>query len=276
MSVGFLERNGLPFANVVASGVATANITPGRAIDNIQLELAGTSFLKSHLDLLKLKANGKVILEGSGAQIDKLNAYRGLATDPAYLDLAFVDLVGKQEFDQAVGALDSSLGVENLTVEATINGATAPALSMRIKETAPQRNEKGVAAPFAGLMAKVLRYPFSVANGGVLPITVPFGPQNGAVIKRLHVEHTGNMTGATVKEDGLVIHESTTARNEYEQTRQGRVPQANMYTIDFMVDGNIRKALDTRFSRSLEWLFDFSAADNGHVLVEYLDPLGNL
>ena len=37
-----------------------------------------------------------------------------------------------------------------------------------------------------------------------------------------------------------------------------------------------RKALDTRNARSLEWLFDFSAADSGTVYVEYLDPLGNL
>jgi hypothetical protein len=38
----------------------------------------------------------------------------------------------------------------------------------------------------------------------------------------------------------------------------------------------VSKALDTRDAKSLEWLFDFSAADNGTVLVEYLDPLGNL
>ncbi len=43
-----------------------------------------------------------------------------------------------------------------------------------------------------------------------------------------------------------------------------------------MADGDIRKALDTRNARSLEWLFDFSAADSGTVYVEYLDPLGNL
>ena len=43
-----------------------------------------------------------------------------------------------------------------------------------------------------------------------------------------------------------------------------------------MTDGDVRKALDTRDAKSLEWLFDFSGADNGTVYVEYLDPLGNL
>jgi hypothetical protein len=125
-------------------------------------------------------------------------------------------------------------------------------------------------------VAKVLKYPYNIASGGRLPITVPFGPQNGAIIKRLHVLHGGNMTGATVKQDGLVIHESLKAENEQEQVRMGRVPQANMYTLDFVVDGDIRKALDTRDAKSLEWLFDFSAADTGSVIVEYVDLLGNL
>ena len=39
---------------------------------------------------------------------------------------------------------------------------------------------------------------------------------------------------------------------------------------------DIKKALDTRNAKSLEWLFDFSAADSGNIIVEYLYPLGNL
>ena len=49
-----------------------------------------------------------------------------------------------------------------------------------------------------------------------------------------------------------------------------------METIDFVLEGNVREAMDTRDARSMEWLFDFSAADNGYVLVEYLYVLGNL
>ena len=43
-----------------------------------------------------------------------------------------------------------------------------------------------------------------------------------------------------------------------------------------MGDGAVKKALDTRDARSLEWLLTFSGADSGVVLVEYLDVLGNL
>ena len=276
MGVGKLTRKGLPHSNVTANGIATSNVTPGRTINNMQLKLGGTSLTKAMLSMIKIKANGKVVFEGSGTQFDKLNAYRGQATDAAFLDLPFFERAGLTEFDRAVGGFDTTVGISNITTEITIAGATAPTLETILTESAQQADTAGNAAPFAGVMAKVLRYPFAMATGGTLPVTVPFGPQNGAVIKRLHVEHTGNMTGINVKQDGLVIHESLKAENEYEQKRWGRVPQTNLYTVDFMVDGNVNKALDTRSCRSLEWLPTFSAADSGFIIVEYLDTLGNI
>lgn len=275
MSVGKLVRYGLPFSNVVASGVATNQITPGRTIENVRLRLGGT-FTKAMITDIKVKANGKVILEGTGSQLDALQAYRGRTQSASFLELSFSDYSMNNELDRNVGAFDTSLGISNITTEVTISGATSPTLTPILIESAAQKAPTGEMQPFAPLISKVLRYPFSIANGGRLAMNVPFGPQSGSIIKRLHVFHTGTMTGATVKEDGLVVHESVTAENQQEQTMQGRVPQTNCYTIDFCVDGDIRKALDTRSSRSLEWLFDFSAASNGTVYAEYLDPLGNL
>jgi len=276
MSVGRIYRDGLPYSNVVASGVATNMVTPGKTIQSIMLQLGGTSFTKAMITMLRLKANGKVILEGTGSQIDKILAYRGQAANAAFLEIPFEDLTGATELDRTVGSLDTSVGIANLTTEVTVAGATAPTLNSRLFESAQQKSRDGASAPYAPLMTKLLRYPFSIANGGRLPITLPFGQQNGAIIKRVHIEHTGNLTGQTVKADGLVIFEATKAQNEYEQLRNKCVPQADMATIDFVMSGNVKDALNTRDARSMEWLFDFSAADNGYVLVEYLDVLGNL
>ena len=276
MSVGKLQRYGMPYANVIASGIATNSITPGRTLENLKLKLGGGALTKTMLTLIKIKANGKVVIEGSGLELDALNKYRGETVNAAYLDIPFADYSLNNEFDRMVGAFDTSQGIGNITTEVTIAGATTPTLSPILVESAAQKSNSGEAAPYAALLSKVLRYPFSIATGGTLPVTVPFGGQNGAIIKRLHVSHGGNMTGAIVKQDGMVIHESLLAENSQEQVRQGRVPQTNIYTIDFVADGAISKALDTRDAKSLEWLFTFSAADVGNVLVEYLDPLGNL
>lgn len=276
LSVGKLYRNGYPFANVVATGVATNMITPGKTIESVMLQLGGTSLTKAMVTMLRLKANAKTIFEASGSQLEKLLAYRGYAANAAFLEIPFEDLTGISELDRSVGSLDTSMGIVNLTTEVTIAGATAPALDSRLYESAQQKDRQGAAAPYAPLMCKVLRYPFSIANGGTLPFVLPFGQVNGAVIKRVHIEHTGNMTEAKVKQDSIVIFEATKAQNEFEQLRNKRVPQTNMATIDFVLEGNIREALDTRDARTLEWLFTFSAADSGYVLVEYLDVLGNL
>jgi hypothetical protein len=275
MSVGKTTRKALPFSNVVATGDATSQITVGKTINNFQLELGGTSLTKAMINMFRLKANAKTIFEGSGTQIDKINAYRGLVTNPAYLDISFEDLTGLDIIDRVVGCLDTSAGIASLNTEVSIAGATAPTLKGILYETARQTDAAGNVSLYAGLMAKQLRYPFSVASGGQLPLNFPFGAKNGALIKRVHVFHT-NMIGATVKEDGIVIHESTDAQRQYEQARMGRTPQAGMYTIDFVVDGDMRKAFDTRNASSVEWLFDFSAADNGYIVIEYLDVLGNL
>lgn len=275
MSVGKLTRYGLPFSNVVPSGTATNQVTPGRTLENLRLKLGGTALTKAMVTLMKLKANGKVIMEATGAQLDAVNAYRGEATNAAFLDIQFADYSMISELDRMVGAFDTSLGISNITSEITIAGATAPVLTPILIESAQQKDKSGTVTPFAGLIAKLLSYPFSQSTGGRLAVNLPFG-NTGSIIKRIHVFHTGTVTGATMKEDGLVIHESVKAENEFDQTKAKRVPQANVYTIDFVLDGNIKKALDTRNARSLEFLLDFSGAGSGTVLVEYLDPLGNL
>ena len=273
MGVGTLTRYGLPYSNVVASGVATNNITPGRTLEVLNLKLGGTTFTKAMISDIKIKANGKVIVQASGTQLDKINAYKGQAADVAYLDIPFTERSGLGEFDRAVGALDTAQ-LSSLTTEVTIAGATAPILTPILRESASQAVAGNGA--FSGLMSKILQVPYNIATGGRLSANIAPVGANGAIVRRVYVfSNAGLMTGATVKQDGLVIHESLKLENEYEQKRWGRVPQTNVYVIDFMVDGNISKALDTRSAKSLEWLFDFSAADSGTILVEYLDTLGN-
>lgn len=276
MRVGKITRYGLPFSNVVPTGTATNNITPGKTLENLRLKLAGTALTKAMLTAIKLKANGKVFLDSNGTDLDKINAYRGESTAAGFLDVQFADYSMLSEMDRMVGAFDTSLGIGNITSEITITGATAPVMTPILVESGEQKDNKGNMAPFAPLISKLLQYPFNIATGGRLPFAMPLGPQSGSIVKRVHVMHTGNMTGATVKFDGIVIHESVAAENSYDQTKAKRVPQANMYTIDFVLDGNVQKALNTRAAQSLEWLFEFSAADSGRIYVEYLDPLGNL
>jgi hypothetical protein len=164
------------------------------------------------------------------------------------------------------------VGIANLTIEVTIAGASAPTLVASVIESQPQPGQ------YSPIMAKVLRYPFSVSAGGKLSVALPFGANNGAIVKRLHIEHgvASNVTAVDIKENGVIVHESARGVNDAHNQLFGRTNQTNTYTVDFMVDNNLRNCMDTRGDRSLELLPTFGAADSGFVIVEYLDVLGNL
>lgn len=276
MSTGKLRRYGYAYENVVATGDASARLPMGLTIEDITLKLGGTALTKEMLTSIKLWANRRPIIDASATEIDKINTYKGETANAAYLPIRFLEKAGDTDLDRAVGCLDTTAGLESLVIETHIAGATAPTLRNIITESAPQIAPNGGPAPFAGYVHKLLAYPFSIANGGQLPVVLPFGPKDGAIIKRAHFFHGGHITGATVKHNRNIIHESLKADNEADQVAWGRAPQANVYTIDFMLDGKTGDALDTRDAQTLEWLIDFDAADNGRVLVEYLDPLGHM
>ncbi|HZX32662.1 MAG TPA: major capsid protein P2 [Rhodocyclaceae bacterium] len=273
MSVGKLIRNGNSFANVVATGWATATITPGRTVEGIMLELGGTSFTKAMITTVRLKADGKVYYEASGTQIDKRNAYLGHTADAAFLPILFTEHFGRERQDQMVGAFDTSKGIKGLTVEVQITGATAPTLTLQTIESASQWD---AGKEYAGLMHKTLRYPWSRSVGGDQLVDLPFGTQNGALIKRIFVEHTGNVTGITMKQNAMPIYEGTKVELEYMQKLHGKVPQTNFLAVDYAQDGNLANILNARDPQPLELRLSMSAADSGYVVVEYLDVLGNL
>jgi hypothetical protein len=284
MSLGTLVREGLPFSNVVGTGVATSTITPGRALETYRIKLGGgipggqspNPFTPAQITMFRMKANGKVIIEASGNELQTMQKYRGQPVSNQFLDIDFTDESMNSRFDREVTNFDTSYGIANITTEVHIAGAASPTLKPILIESAQKKNADGSYSNWAALFLKMLRYPYSQPNGGRLPFQVPFGAQSGAIIKRLHVFHGGNLEFLTLKQDGLVLFEQSKDENEYRQVKAGRVPQPNVFTVDFVVDGSIAEVLNTKDARSLEWLIDFADADNGSVIVEYVDTLGNL
>lgn len=273
MAIGKIIRKGLAFSNVVASGVASCLLPIGRTIERITLAMGGTTFNDTHMTSIKVRANGKVIIDVTGPELKKINAYRGITSSTGFLTLDFTELKGRDRLDQVIGGFDTTQGIAQLSMEVTIAGATAPTLEAYVTESNRQ------VGGYANIISKILRYPYQTSAGGVLPIQLPFGPVNGSVIKRMHITHSvaNNVTNAVVKQDSIVIFEATRALNEAIQVEHGKVPQSGFYTVDFTADNNQSNAFDTKDARSLELLPTFNAAEPaGVVLVEYYDTLGNL
>lgn len=273
MAIGKILRKGLAFSNVVATGVASCLLPIGRTIERITLAMGGTTFDETHIANIKLRANGKAIVDVSGSELKKINAYRGIVSSTGFLTLDFTEIFGRDRLDQVIGGFDTSKGIAQLSLEVSIAGATAPTLEAYVMES--DRQTGG----YSPIIQKILRYPFQTSAAGVLPIQLPFGPVNGSVIKRMHLSHSvaQNITNAVVKQDSVVIWEASRALNEAIQVEHKKVPQAGFMTVDFCIDNNQANGFDTRDARSLELLPTFGAAEpSGAVLVEYYDTLGNL
>lgn len=276
MSIGKLRRPGLPFFGVAANVTTSQQVSIGRTIEEITLALGGTFTKATHVLMVRARANGKNVVEASGAQLDAINAYRGRTQAAGYLPIPFADYCMEDEFSQEVGAFDTSPGnVENMTVEMDIGAATGPTLRSIVTESAAQRSPSGNAVPYAGLISKILRYPFNVSTGGDLIIPVPFGPVSGAIIKRAHI-FSSLATRVQVKQDGVAVYDQLLADANDQAVRYGRAPQANVFHVDFVGPGHIGEALDTRDARAIEWTVSFSAAASGFMVVEYIDSLLNL
>jgi len=267
-----------PFSNVVNNGVATVSLRNiiGYPLERIVLVLGGT-FTKAMITSLKVKVNGKVVIDDDGTNMDKRMKYRGIYDAAGFLSIDFTELRARTIIGQMMGALDTSFGVEDVSLEVTIAGATNPTLESYSILSEPQIDETGKNLPYRGLIAKVLQYPHSFAGAGKQTLQLPFGKQGGSLIKRLHLMHSGNVTALEVKANGLVVFDNVvTALNSFMMQECQKVPQTNVYTADFISDNNQSNMLDTRSLRNLELYATLSGAEaNLKVYAELLDPLAN-
>lgn len=259
-----LTKN-LPFLNVVANGVASLQLMLGMTYERIIFVLGGTALAKAMLTDIKVKLNGKVVMQTTGTRLDTINKYKGIFDAAGFLTLDFTEIKARDEVGQSIGAIPTATGVSNFTIEVTIAGATAPTLESYSQVSGPRA---------LGVIHKMLHYPANFGAGGKFNVPLPYGKNGGALIKRVHL-FGATVTGLEVKKNGLVIHESVTAINEFLQKEFGRVPQANVYTFDAIQDGNSSQMLVTADANTMEWNLTVSGAGVVDVQVEMLDTLGN-
>ena len=258
----------LPFTNVVGSGVATVSLPIGMSYNHITLQLGGT-FTKSNITDIKVRMNGKVIYQNTGARLDAINKYRGMAADASFLVIDFTEHDAKLMAEQYIGNLNTAQGVSSLTMEVTISGATNPTLE--------SWSEVGPPAPL-GVVAKQILFTTSIGGSGKFPFKLIDVANRGAIIKRVHFSHGGQLSALEVKKNGVVIHDNvpTVVNSFYQSSKFKKAPQANLYTYDPCLDNNYTNAIKTQDMVSLEFNMTMAGADTVTATLEVLDLLGNM
>jgi hypothetical protein len=258
----------LPFTNVVASGVASVSLPVGMSYNRVILVLGGTTFTKSMITSIKVRLNGKVIIDHTGARLDAVNTYRKRGSGATYLVIDFCEPDAKTMSEQYIGNVNTAQGVSSFTIEVTTSGATAPTLD--------SYSELGPPAPL-GVIAKAIPFTTSFAGSGKFPFKLIDVANRGAIVKRVHFFHGGNVSALEVKKNGIVIHDNIPAAvNTFWQADYNKVAQANVYTYDPCADNNYANAVKTQDMVSLEFNLTTTAADTVTAVVEALDLLGNM
>lgn len=257
----------LPFTNVTANGVASVSLPIGMSYNRIFLQLGGT-FTKSMITDLKVRLNGKVIVQNTGARLDLMNAYRQRGSNAAFLIIDFTEPSAKLMSEQYIGNLNTAQGVTSLTLEVTIAGATSPTLE--------SYSELGPPAPL-GVVAKQIPFTTSFGGSGKFPFKLIDVANRGAIIKRVHFAHGGQVQALEVKKNGIVIHDNVpVAVNSFYQLDCRKSAQTNVYTYDPCLDDNYTNAIRTQDATSVEFNVTTGGADTVTAVIEVLDLLGNM
>ena len=277
--LGYITIDLESFENVVATGVASARWDKvlGRVVDRVILTLGGGALTKAMLTNIRILANEKVIFEDTGSRTDDRNEYRGITSAAGFLTLDFNEIRAHSDMNKVAGALDCpQSGIRKLSAEVTITGATTPTLTAQaMLHESPASGDPR----FNRLIAKVLNKTWNFGAAGEFPFPLALQRHPLTLVKRVHL-FGSTITAARVKKTGTnnvtdEIFKGTDAQNDFIQTEYGRVPQANVYTIDFMPDGDVRECLPLADALGMEWYVTVSGAGNVIVVPELLDPLEN-
>lgn len=256
-----------PFTNVVANGVATLSLPIGMTYNRIILALGGT-FTKAMITDIKVKLNGKVILQNTGTRLDLINTFRGITANVGFLAIDFTEIFAKRYEDQLLGNLNTAKGVSSLTLEITIAGATAPTLDSYSELFAPAT---------LGAITKQITYTAGFTGAGKFPMKLIDVANRGALVKSVHFFHAGLISALEVKKNGIVIFDNIpVAVNNYNLTEYRNAPQTNVYHYDPCLDNNYANMIVTQDITALDFNLTLTGADTVVAVLEVVDVLGNM
>lgn len=262
----------LPLNNLI--GVVpgnTALLTVGHkgTIDKIHFRLSG-GLTAAHLESIRGLADGRLFMEETGPDVVVKDAYRGIATDAAFVTLDMTEPNARNgASEQLLASIPNNL-LQSLQFEIKISGG-APALG-RIDASAEMR--PATSNPnIRKLMRNLPQFPAIGDHIMFLPVGTA-----GGKIKRMFIKEStaGGVTKAQIRIGTQVLWEATRADIEYQQKRNDLLPQAGWLVLDFIEDGNLAAVFPTDKANEVQVILTSTAVQNYVTQTEYIDPIGRI
>lgn len=265
--------------NVAPGNVATLKVPAGPGTptyDQIKLALGG-GLTAAKITRITGKANGRVFMDEGGGGATRINtrdAYKGVYVDAGAVVIDFTERNARNgAAEQLVASVPGNL-LQDLTFEIALD-ATAPegsTITASANYRPPTRN------PFIRKLLNTSQS-FAAAGSSGSPniMYLPVGGAGGK-LKRVWINESvaGVITHAQIRIAQNVVYDSDRSIAEIDQKRNLLVPQAGVFVLDFIEDGNLAGMLDTSSAPNVELRLTTSAAATFSVDYELIDPIGRL
>jgi hypothetical protein len=273
-----------PFPNVAANAqfsLSTDELKGPYTLFGLQFEMGGTTFTKSHISDLNIRAGGKDLLSNiTGSRLVSLNLYDGFPDDTNYLYHFFGDPAARTIRGQWLGGLDMSIyGNDPLEIRGTIGAATAPTLAVRALVGPPKLSMGIDFSPAEAAVVRAMMYTLVQPAAAVSrqAQSIGLGSEAGARLRRLSFFHT-NLTSVEFRKAGDIKHDDiNVAGNASISNQFARDPQSGLYILDRVVDGNAGMADTTLKNDGSPWPFQVrittSASDTIPVYADVHAPI---
>lgn len=277
----------LPPFNPVANGVRSTTVVQRWALTlgRVMLAFPGSnSITKATISEIVVKIGARVIFGPiSGAELDKLNIYRGIYDQADRLTIDFTDANMPNVLEREVGGIDiPALGDEDVYIEVVNSAASGTPTLYALGGFTSLQFDPAKPDPNGQLLKKTLAITIPTSGGTAVTWLPDF---RGAQIQRIHFAYTGadwttsvngNIQRVECRKNGTTIWDRIQcADNRFIAREHKKVPQSRFYTLDFTHDNNMRGMLDTRDAKALEFNFTLGANDTIKALVEMLDAPRN-
>lgn len=269
------------FPAVAASSVASlaTDELAGYSIHGLVFERGGGAFTNAHLAALRVRLNGKDLVSNmSGAQLVDLNEYDGLTDVTNYTTYFFGDPTARTTRGEHIGDLDLSVYRGQLEIEVQIGAATTPTLSVYAIAGVPKLN-MGIgfspqeAAAFKAQIRTVITESAAVNRK---QYGISLGSSAGALIRRVNFFHA-QLTAVEFRKQSLIKYDNISAAlNNAVAQQYARTPQAGLYVLDRIVDGNIGEAEPTIDQAGRPWNLSLALTTaNADTITAFADVLTN-
>lgn len=265
-------------ANVQPGANMAMNVDVGVAsVEKIGLEISG-GLLKTNLTDIDIRIDGQTIQEfDTVADLEMMSAYYGRNVSAAEVSLYF----RRYEFASPEMSNLYNIGMSDIRtfqIFSKIDGAANPASNVegfKLETQIPAiRGGSVVQNNKLGLFTRIQRFTFAPNGAGKFEIDSI--PRKNGFIQAIHFVSAGGLINSIVgKANHNVFYEASDARMEKHVEDHGRVRQANVHHVDWMLQNTMGNQMAVAALNDLRFELDMAGADTVTAYVEYLSGAQN-